>query len=97
MIQLVPGTTGQTMALSSNEEDTIGCSGPVHWDDPEGREGEGGFTMGTHVHLWLIHVNVWQEPLQYCKIISLKLKLINLQKKRRHRISPGRGGALGTG
>ena len=19
-----------------------GCSGPVHWDDPEGRDGEGG-------------------------------------------------------
>ena len=36
VIQLVPGTTCQTMALSSNEEDTTGCSGPVHWDDPEG-------------------------------------------------------------
>ena len=21
---------------------------------------EGGFRMGTHVHPWLIHVNVWQ-------------------------------------
>ena len=25
----------------------------------------------THVHLWLIHVNVWQKPLQYCKVIRL--------------------------
>ena len=30
--------------------------------------------MGTHVNSWLIHVNVWQKPLQYCKIISLPLK-----------------------
>ena len=25
---------------------------------------------GTHVNPWLIHVNVWQKPLQYCKVIS---------------------------
>ena len=29
---------------------------------------------GTHVHPWLIHVNVWPKPLQYCKVISLQLK-----------------------
>ena len=23
---------------------------------------------------WWIHVNVWQKPLQYCKVISLQLK-----------------------
>ena len=32
------------------------------------REGSG---WGTHVHPWLIHVNIWQEPPQYCKVISL--------------------------
>ena len=26
-----------------------------------------------HVNPWLIHVNVWQNPLQYCKVISLQL------------------------
>ena len=52
-----------------------GCSGLVHWDDPEGWDvGGGGFRMGTHIHPWLIHVNVWQKPLQYCKVISLQLK-----------------------
>ena len=55
-----------------------GCSGLVHWDDPEGWDGEGGweggFRMGTHVYPWPIHVNVWQKPLQYCKVISLQLK-----------------------
>ena len=29
---------------------------------------------GTHVHPWLIYLNVWQKPLQYCKIVSLQLK-----------------------
>ena len=58
-----------------------GCSGLVHRDDHEGWDGEGGgFRMGdtctrrTHVHPWLTHVNVWQKPLQYCKVISLQLK-----------------------
>ena len=49
-----------------------GCSGLVHWDDPEGWDGGSGW--GTHVHPWLIHVNVWQKPLEYCKAISLQLK-----------------------
>ena len=48
------------------------CSGLVPWDDPEGSDGEGGGCggsgWGTHVHLQLIHVNVWQKPLQYCKV-----------------------------
>ena len=38
----------------------------------EGRSG-----WGTHVNPWLIHVNVWQNPLQYCKVISLQLTKIN--------------------
>ena len=28
-----------------------------------------------HYLKWLIHVNVWQKPLQYCKGMSLQLKL----------------------
>ena len=51
-----------------------GCSGLVCWDDPEGWDGEGGeggSGWGTCVHPWQIHVNVWQKPLQYCKVISL--------------------------
>ena len=48
-----------------------------------GREVGGGSGWGTYVHPWLIHVNVWQKPLQYCKIISLQLKSINKLKKRK--------------
>ena len=38
---------------------------------------EGGSGWGIHVTPWLIHVNVWQKPLQYCKVISLQLIKIN--------------------
>ena len=34
---------------------------------------EGGSGWGTYVNPWLIHFNVWQNPLQYCKVISLQL------------------------
>ena len=54
-----------------------GHSGLVLWDNPEGCGGEGGgggSGWGTRVHPWLLHVNVWQKPLQYCKVISLQLK-----------------------
>ena len=51
--------------------------------DGMGREVGGGFRMGTHVHPWLIHVNVWQKPPQYCKVISLQLKLINFKKRKK--------------
>ena len=41
---------------------------------------QGGSEWGTHVNPWLIHVNVWQKPLQYCKVISLQLVKINEKK-----------------
>ena len=42
---------------------------------------EGGLGWGTHVNPWLIHINVWQKTLQYCKVISLQLIKINGKKK----------------
>ena len=63
----------------------------MHWEDPEGWDGEGwegwgglregGWGWGPHVNPWLIHVNVWQKPLQYCEVISLQLIKINEKKK----------------
>ena len=48
---------------------------PVPWDNPEGWGGEGsgrgGSGWGTHGHPWLIHVDVWQKPPRYCKVINL--------------------------
>ena len=50
----------------------------VHWDNPEGWDGEGGGRgvqdRGTHVHPQLIHVNIRQKPPEFCKVISLQLK-----------------------
>ena len=65
----------QITSLGSMHE--TGHSGLVHWDDLRdgmGREVARGFRMGAHVHPWLIHVNVWEKPLQYCKVICLQLK-----------------------
>ena len=42
-----------------------GCSGLVHWDDPEGWEGGSGW--GTRVHPWWIHVDVWQNQYNIVK------------------------------
>ena len=59
-------------------DDEAGHSNPVYWDNPEGwhEDGVGRDVQdrGPHVHLWLIHVNVWQKPPQYCKVTNLQLK-----------------------
>ena len=57
-----------------------GCSGLVHWDDPEGwdREGERrGVQDGEHMYTHDSRADSCQcmaKPLQYCKVISLQLK-----------------------
>ena len=44
-----------------------GCLRLVHWDDPEGWYGEGGGRRvegpgwGTHIYLWWIHLDIWQN------------------------------------
>ena len=68
-------TICKTDASSMHE---AGHPKPVLWDKPEGWNGEGSGREvqdgGTHVHLWLIHVDVWQKPSQYYKVIILQLK-----------------------
>ena len=44
--------------------------------------GEGGLAWGIHVTPWLIHVNVWQNPLKGCEVISLQLIKINEKKNK---------------
>ena len=48
--------------------------------DQMGRELGGGIRMGNTCKSIAIHVNVWQKPLQYCKVISLELIKINEKK-----------------
>ena len=53
------------------------------WRGGMGWEKEGGFRReATCVYLWLIHVDVWQKPKQYCKAIILQLKLKKKQRKK---------------
>ena len=72
---ILPSVKQMTSASLMHE---AGHSKPVLWDNPEGWVGEGGGTGvpdgGTHVHLWLIHLDVWQKTTQYRKVISLQLK-----------------------
>ena len=54
----------------------------------------GWFRRGTHVHTWLIHVDVWQKPPQYGIVISPQLKEVNYfflikKKKKGDRDPPG--------
>ena len=38
------------------------------WGMGRGERQEGGSGWRAHVHPWLIHVSVWQKPLQHCKV-----------------------------
>ena len=64
------------------------CTGKTQRDWVE-KEVGGGIGMGSTCNPWLIHVNLWQKPLQYCKVISLQLIEINgkknLWKQKPHR------------
>ena len=50
---------------------------------------EGGLGWGTHVNPWLIHVNVWQKPLQLIKI--------NGKKKEPRALTVRKSGVLTSG
>ena len=55
-----------------------------------------------YVNPWLIHLNVWQKPLQYCKVVSLQLIKINEKKSRKKKKlwlgwSPAVGRSKGRG
>ena len=58
---------------------------------------EGGSGWGTHVNPWLIHFNVWQNPLQYCKVISLQLIKKTKQTNKKKEVWPLAGHLLVNG
>ena len=54
-----------------------GCLGLMHWDDPEGWDGEGGGMGVQNGNTCVFVVDSCQcmaKPIQYCKVISLQLK-----------------------
>ena len=50
---------------------------------------EGGSGWRIHVNPWLIPVNVWQKPLQYCKVINLQPIKINGKIKEKEKCQTG--------
>ena len=44
---------------------------------------------GAYVYLWLIHVDLWQKPTQFCKAIILQLKINKFKIKKKKRSAPG--------
>ena len=45
----------------------------VHWDDPrDGMGREVGSEWGTRVHLWQMHVDVWQNQYNIVKLKKIK-------------------------
>ena len=55
-----------------------GCSGLLHWDDPDGmgmgREKGGEFRMGNTCTPMADSCQCMAKLLQYCRVISLQLK-----------------------
>ena len=61
-----------------------GCLGLVHWDDQrDGTGTEEGSGCGTHVYLWWIHVDIWQNQYNIVKLKNkIKLNRFFLGKKK---------------
>ena len=76
---------------SGNLFDDVGSSNQALCDNLRGGIGwkvGGRFQReGTYVYLWLIHADVWQKPIQYCKAIILQLKINKFKKKYTNRAS----------
>ena len=65
------------------------CSGLVHWDDPEGWDGEGGgrgVQDGDTCKSMADSCQSMAKTLQYCKVISLQLIKINGKKFKKKEI-----------
>ena len=61
-----------------------GCSGLVHWDDPEEWDGEGvegRFRMGNTCSPVADSCQCMAKPIQYCKVTSLQLNKFTLKIK----------------
>ena len=61
-----------TQIASPGSMHETGCSGLVHWDDPEGWDGEGGFRMGNTCAPMEDSSQCMAKPIQYCKAKSIK-------------------------
>ena len=44
---------------------------------------------GSHVYLWLTHVDVWQRPTQYCEATFLQLKIKKFRGREENSLHSG--------
>ena len=51
----------------------------LSWAEPEDTHKILHQEGGTYVYLWLIHVGIWQISTQYCKAVTLQLKINTLK------------------
>lgn len=59
------------------------CSGTT-WGDRVGWDWEEGSSWGGHVHLWLIHADVWKKASLYCNaIIAIKINKLNKKQQKK--------------
>ena len=75
---LCPSQSPKAAIISVTRQTQIAC-----WTTYYKNWKVGGSGRGIHVTPWLIHVNVWQNPLQCCEVISLQLIKINEKKERK--------------
>ena len=73
-----------TLKNGEHGQHSMGSANQTLQDNPEGWDGGGGggsFTrQGICVCLLLIHADIWQKPVQHCKVIIFQLK-IGLKKE----------------
>ena len=70
-------STGMAFSVGKAGIHDTGCSGLVHWDDPEGWYGEGGgrgVQDGEHVYTRGGFMLMYGKTNTICKVISLQLK-----------------------
>ena len=83
---IIKGETDHQPMLDARDKCSGLCTGKTQRDGV-GRDAGGGIGMGNTCKSMMIHVNVWQKPLQYCKVISLQLIKINEKEKKIYSIS----------
>ena len=68
-----------SLLCNAGSSNLVLCDNLAGWDGMvSGRRSQ---RLGAYVCLWLVHIDVWQKPTQYCKAIILHLKINKFKKK----------------
>ena len=79
ILPYVKEIAGGSLLYDSGSSNPMLCDDLEGWGE-EGCEVGGRFEReGAYSCLWLIHVDIWQKPTQYCKAIIFQLKINTLK------------------